>query len=99
MEDRVWFADGKQREFLNLVVEKLSCGSVRGILQSGLEVSYDSLKSYYTERRVIPKNLFDNLCYIAKIEPNNVDCHILNGNYCFILGGIRSKRGKVKNKN
>ena len=99
MDKRVWFPEGKQREFLDLVVNNLSCGSVRGILQFGLDVNYNALKSYYIERRVMPKDLFDNLCHIAKINASEIDCHILNSNYCFILGGINSKRGKAKNKN
>ncbi len=97
MEDRILFGLGKQREFLNLVVEKLSCGSLRGILQFGFDMGYDSLKSYYTERRLLSKSFFDNLCYIAKININDLDYQVVNGKWGVIRGGMKSKRGKIKN--
>ena len=65
---RVKFYKGKQREFLDLVVKRLNCVSLRGILQFGLDVSYDCLKNYYTERRLMDKELFDDLCHISKIN-------------------------------
>ena len=98
MEKRVRFSKGKQREFFNLVIGRLNCRNLRRLLQFGLDVSYDSLKNYYTERRSLPKELFDNLCYLAKINPHKINCNILNANYCYILGGLKSKRGKINIK-
>lgn len=95
MVDRIKFKHGEQRKFLNLVVERLGCMSVRGILQFGVEVSYDSLKSYYIERRLIPIDLFDNLCYLSKINKKDLDYFIVDGNWGQIKGG---KTGKIEKK-
>jgi len=66
MEERIRFKKGEQREFLNLVVEKLNCVSLRGILQFGFDVKYASLKSYYTERILLPGDFFEDLCRIGR---------------------------------
>ena len=50
-EQRVLFYNLEQRKFLDLVVEKLNCISVRGILQFGFDIPYSTLKNYYVERR------------------------------------------------
>ncbi len=89
---RVKFQEGKQREFLNLVVKRLNCLSLRGILQFGLDVSYDCLKNYYNERRLMSKDFFDNLCHISKINPKELKIDYLIDNWGQIKGGKRSKR-------
>ena len=58
---RVKFKSGEQRKFLELVVEKLNCVSIRGILERGFDIKYNSLKSYYTERRLLPEEFFRDL--------------------------------------
>ena len=98
MEERVRFEKGKQREFLNLVVEKLSCRSLRGILQFGFDINYSSLKNYYTERRLLPKNFFENLCYLIKIDKMGLEKKYINGNWGKVKGGRKSKRKRDKGK-
>ena len=85
--ERVKFRKGEQRKFLDLVVKRLDCVSLRGILQFGFEINYNSLKNYYTERRLLPRNFFENLCRIAKL--NNLDFKInyLDENWGQIKGG------------
>lgn len=92
MEERINFKKGKQREFLDLIVRRLNCVSVRGILQFGFDVSYDSLKNYYLERRLLPKSFFDGLCHVAKIDMEKLKFKVVNGNWGQRLGGSRSKR-------
>jgi len=93
MEQRIkFFKKGGQREFLDLVVSRLNCLSVRGILQFGFEVKYSSLKNYYTERRLLPTGLFENLVHIAKIDRKKLKFEIIDGNWGQVLGGKKGKR-------
>jgi hypothetical protein len=87
MEQRILFKKGKQREFLDLVVKRLNCISVRGILQFGFDTRYDCLKNYYCERRLISRSFFENLCYVAKIDKNKLKFKIIDGNFGQVKGG------------
>jgi len=89
---RVLFKEGEQRRFLDLIVDKLNCISIRGILQFGFEVSYSSLKNYYSERRLLPEIFFKDLCHIAKLNPTDFDVGYLGDNWGKIKGGKKSKR-------
>jgi len=91
---RVKFSKGKQRKFLDLVVIRLNCVSVRGILQFGLNISYDSLKNYYSERRLLPKDFFDDLIYLTKINLKSLDIEYLEDNWGRVRGGEKRKREK-----
>jgi len=93
---RVLFKKQEQRKFLKLAIEKLNCISLRGLLQFGFDVKYSSLKNYYTERRLMPKDFFDNLCYLAKIDVNKLDIKYLKDNWGQIKGGRRSKKISLK---
>lgn len=84
---RIKFQKGKQREFLDLVVKRLNCVSLRGILQFGLDVSYDCLKNYYTERRLLPGDFFDDLCHISRINKGDFNVRYLEDNWGRIKGG------------
>ncbi|MGV8152416.1 MAG: hypothetical protein ACP5OG_05005 [Candidatus Nanoarchaeia archaeon] len=92
MDTRVLFKKGKQKKFFNLVINKLGCISLMGIMQFGLSVKYNSLKNYYTERRLIPKMLFEDLCYLAKIKKTNFKVKYLDSNWGQIKGGKLGKR-------
>ncbi len=81
------FKKGKQREFLNLAIARLNCVSLRGLLQYGFDIKYSSLKNYYIERRLIPRNFFEALCHIAKINPKHLNFKFINGNWGQIKGG------------
>jgi len=89
---RVKFHKGEQRRFLNLVVERLNCVSVRGILQFGFDIKYNCLKNYYSERRLLPEDFFKDLCHISKLNPNDFDIKYLDDNWGKIKGG---KKGRV----
>jgi len=84
---RVKFQKGKQRKFLNLVVKRLNCVSIRGILQFGFNISYNSLKNYYTERRLLPKEFFDDLCYVSKLNQKDLNVKYLKDNWGEVKGG------------
>ncbi len=83
---RIKFKKGKQREFLNIAIKKLNCLSLRGILQFGLDTSYDCLKNYYTERRLMDKVFFDDLCHLSKINVNDLKIDYLEDNWGQVKG-------------
>jgi len=89
---RIRFNRGWQRRFLDLVVEKLRSPSVRGILQFGFDVPYSTLKNYYNESRLLPREFFDDLCDIAKIDKFGLDFEEVDENWGKIKGGSLSKR-------
>ena len=89
---RIKFQKGKQREFLDLVVKRLNCVSLRGILQFGLDISYDCLKNYYVERRLMDRELFNDLCHISKINKNELKVEYFMDNWGQVKGGKINKR-------
>ena len=89
---RIKFKKRKQREFFNLVLEKSNCPSVRELIKRGFDVSYSSLKNYYSERRLISEEFFDNLCRFAGLNKNNFDYEILNETFGQIRGGKKSRK-------
>lgn len=89
---RVKFKSGEQRRFLNLVVGRLNCISIRGILQFGFNISYDSLKSYYIERRLLPEIFFRDLCHISKLNAQDFDVRYFEDNWGRVNGGKKGKR-------
>ena len=91
--DRVKFPRREQRKFLNSIRERLNCPSIRGILQFHPEIKYSSLKNYYTERRLMPKNIFEDLCHLANLNPS-LKIKYLNPNWGQIKGGKLGKRTK-----
>ena len=93
---RIKLKNMSQKEFLDLTVERLSCGSLRGILQYGVEVSYSCLKNYYTERRLFSKAFFNNFFRLAKINMKKEEYFELDENWGRVKGGKKSKRIKGK---
>ena len=89
---RIKFKKGKQREFLNLAIKRLNCLSLRGILQFGLDASYDCLKNYYTERRLMDKGFFEDLCHLSKINANDLKIDYFEDNWGQVKGGKKGKR-------
>ena len=89
--DRVKFDKGKQREFLDLVIEKLNSPSLRGLLQFGLETNYENLKNYYSERRLLSRDLFEDMIYLAKLRKKDFDFSYLDKNWGRVKGGRNKK--------
>jgi len=89
---RIKFKRGGQRVFLDLVVERLSSPSVRGILQFGFDVSYSTLKNYYNESRLLPESLFDDLCEVANISKDDLSFELVGENWGKVKGGKISRR-------
>ena len=89
---RIKFKKGKQRKFLDLAVEKLNSPSVRGILQFGFDIPYSTLKNYYNESRLMPKNLFDDVCEIARINKGELIFEFVDENWGKVKGGHIGKK-------
>lgn len=92
MVNRIKFNKGLQRKFLSDCVIKLNIHSIRGLLQFGFNVNYNSLKNYYSERRNLPEDLFNDLCHIAKIDKSKLNPQILSANFGQALGGKKSRK-------
>jgi hypothetical protein len=92
---RIRFKNGGQRAFFDLVIGQLKVVSLRGILQFGFKVPYSTLKNYYTESRLLPEDLFDELLEVSGILKEDLEFEIFNDNWGRAMGGKISKRGKV----
>ena len=88
---RVKFPPGMQRNFLQNVLESINCPSLRELINRGFEIPYSTLKNYYSEQRLLPFDLFDKLCYLAKINKDKLNVEFLNSNFGQVLGGRKSK--------
>jgi len=89
---RIRFEKGKQRKFLDLVIERISAPSLRGILQFGFDVPYSTLKNYYNESRLLPSGLFDDLCEVARIDKSLLEYEFVEENWGKVKGGKIGKR-------
>lgn len=89
---RIKFSKGKQRNFIKNVLGKISAPSLAELINRGINVNYSTLKNYYSERRLIPEDLFEFLCKISGIDKNNFDVDFLNENFGQIKGGKKSRK-------
>ena len=96
--ERIRFSKGKQRAFLNLVIDRLNVASLRGILQFGFNVPYSTLKNYHNESRLLPKDLFEDLCLVAKIDKKEIKFEVVKGSWGQVKGGSISKRRKSRSE-
>jgi hypothetical protein len=84
---RVKFKLGYQRRFLDLIIERISSPSLRGLIQFGLKINYQTLKSYYNENRTLPEDFFSDLCTLAKLDKKSFKVVYLKDNWGKVLGG------------
>jgi len=83
---------GGQREFLDLVIGKLNAPSLGGLLQFGFNVKYSTLKNYYAEVRLMPKDLVLDFCEVAGVEFGGLSVEEVGENWGKIKGGRIGKR-------
>ncbi len=91
---RVKFEKGKQREFIKKVLEKINYPSLRELIQRGFDVSYCALKNYYSERRNLPLDFFNDLCSISKINKKSIKFKIVHENFGQVIGGKKSRKNR-----
>jgi len=86
---RIKFRKGEQRKFIKKVLDSLYSPSLRAIKQYGINVNYQSLKSYYSENRTLPESLFLDLRKLARINPEDAKIKRVEENWGQKLGGKR----------
>jgi hypothetical protein len=88
---RVKFRKNEQRKFLKDVLIKLNCPSLKELNYRGFDLPYSTLKNYYSEARLMPESLFNDLCYVIKIDPLSLRIEYLDSNWGQIKGGKSKK--------
>jgi len=88
---RVKFDKGKQKQFLKEVLISVNSPSLRD-LSIRLNISYSSIKKYFNELRLLPFSLFEDLCFISKINKSSLRISILKDNWGQIKGGEKSRK-------
>lgn len=89
---RVKFGKGKQRKFFEEVLERINCPSLNELRKRGFDVSYSSLKNYFSGRRNISENFFEDLLKISGIDKKDLDFEIVEENYGQVFGGKKSRK-------
>ena len=88
---RIKFRRSFQRKFIREVIDRVNSPSLRE-LGRRLNVNYSTLKNYYNEERSLPKNLFDDMCYVSKMDKERFGIEYINENWGQVKGGKKSKR-------
>ncbi|MFA5349509.1 MAG: hypothetical protein WC309_04055 [Candidatus Paceibacterota bacterium] len=88
---RIKFPKGKQKEFITKVLEKTNCPSVRELRKRGFDVSYSALKNYFSERRNLPSDLYEQLLNFSGLNKKDFNCKILEDNYGQVKGGKKRR--------
>jgi hypothetical protein len=91
MVRRVKFKKGEQKKFIQEVLKNINSPSIKE-LANRLSVNYSTLKNYIVEERLLPENLFNDLCFISKINKNELNIEYLQENWGQIKGGKISKK-------
>ncbi len=89
---RVKFKENFQRKFLQEVLMAIGCPSLRELRKRGFDVSYSSLKNYFSERRNLPSDFFEELLEISGINRNSLNFEIVEDNFGQIVGGRKSRK-------
>ena len=84
---RIKFNKGEQRRFFDEILKNTACPSLRELINRGVDINYSSLKNYYCERRCLPYNLFESLCYLGKLNKKDLNFEILSSNWGQVKGG------------
>ncbi|MBU1252334.1 MAG: hypothetical protein KJ905_02835 [Nanoarchaeota archaeon] len=88
---RIKFERGKQRKFIDMVLVGVSAPSLRE-LGRRINLNYQTLKNYYSERRLLSEELFETLCKIADMDKNKISFEEIPNNWGQVKGGKKSRR-------
>lgn len=91
---RIKFKQNNQREFLIEVLKNLGCPSLKELINRGINVNYSTLKNYFSEARLLPEDLYVELCKISNINQNMYNIESIVENWGQIKGGKKGKRRK-----
>lgn len=89
---RIKLLNRTQKSFLDECIFLLKSPSLINLLDYGISTTYSSLKNYYSNRRLMPKDLFEELIHITKIDKEIIKYEELNESWGKSKGGKTSKR-------
>jgi hypothetical protein len=89
---RVRFDKRNQRRFLKEVMKRINCPTLAELRNRGFEISYSTLKNYFSELRLLPEDFFKDLCRIAGVDKKSLSYEIVKDNWGQVKGGKKSKR-------
>lgn len=92
---RVKFGRRKQRQFIKEVLILINSPSLKD-LSVRLNISYSSIKKYFNELRLLPLELFENLCLISQINKSLFKVIFLEDNWGQIKGGKKNRKNDSK---
>ncbi len=76
----------EQRRFLKKVMKNLNCLTLRE-LANRMDFNYSTLKNYFSEKRLLPEDFFNDLCYISQINKDSLNFKLLPKNFGQVAGG------------
>jgi len=88
---RIKFRKGNQRKFFELVLEGAASPSLRE-LGRRIGINYQTLKNYYSDRRLIPEELFNVLCRVAEIDKNKLHFEMILDSWGQVKGGMSFRK-------
>ena len=91
---RIKFQKGEQRKFIQLVLERINCPSLRELINRGIEINYSSLKNYFCEERLIPEELFNELIEMGNLNKEDFGFELVGEHWGQVRGGKISRRMK-----
>lgn len=83
---RIRLKKPRQRYFIKKVLILTNCPSLAE-LSRRINISYSTLKNYFNESRLIPEELFSDLCILSKMNKSDFEFEILNDNWGKVKGG------------
>jgi hypothetical protein len=92
---RIKFKSNDQRKFLKEVLKALNCPTLKAFDQFGFNIPYSTMKNYFTEKRTLPEQFFNDLISLTKINKTRFQFKVLEENFGQRIGGKKSKR-KIK---
>ncbi len=84
---RIKFGKGEQRKFLKKVLGEINCVSLRSLKERGIDVPYSTMKNYFVEVRLLPEELFKDLCSLARIDSSEINFELVDENWGQVKGG------------
>jgi DNA-directed RNA polymerase specialized sigma54-like protein len=88
---RVQFLEKGQRDFMNEVLLKLNCLTLKE-LADRCDLNYSTMKNYYSLKRLLPENIFLDLCFVSKINTEILHFNLIEGNLGQVSGGKKSRK-------
>jgi hypothetical protein len=89
---RIKFAKGKQKEFFDKILVSIGSPSIRELGNRLTGINYQTLKNYYSERRLLSDSLFEDLLELSGLKKNDSNFEELGERWGQIKGGKISKR-------